>query len=248
MENRGITPILSAADMRKLDDYTIHSAGTPSLVLMENAAKAVLEQITRRFPSPTTRIGIFCGAGNNGGDGIALGHFLWQSGRRNFNVFMLRESKDKALSADARHFYDLLTADGPGVIEISEPSQFAQESLGVKVDAMFGTGLDRQLDAFWISCIDAFNSLPGVCLSVDCPSGLNCTTGEVMGAAVTADYTVTFGHPKTGFYRQHASAQLGDVIVGEIGLASPEEAGIPTSEFAFPRTFFKDSPNPATQA
>lgn len=244
MENRGITPVLTAGEMRKLDDYTIHSAGTPSHVLMENAAKAVLAQITRRIPSPTTRIGIFCGTGNNGGDGMALGHLLWRTGRRNFKVFLLRERKNKALSADAQHYHDLLVADGPGVIEISEPSLFPHEDFGAKVDALFGTGLDRQLSAFWISCINSLNALPGGCIAVDCPSGLNCTTGEIMGAAVAADYTVTFGHPKAGFYKKHAQAHLGEVIVGEIGLASLEEAGIATSEFAFPRSFFEDNPIP----
>ncbi len=244
MDVRRINPILTASEMHRLDEYTISTTGIPGLSLMANAANAALDELLRRFSSPTTRIGIFCGTGNNGGDGLALGHFLWRTGRRNFKVFLLRPDNKRALSKDAQYYLDMLNAEGPGATEIADPLLLAGESFGVKVDAMFGTGLDRPLDEYWIRCIEAFNSFSGFCISIDCPSGLSCTNGEVMGAAVRAGCTVTFGHAKSGFFRGSARELIGELVVADIGYGEVETAGITPREYFFSPQFYEANPIP----
>jgi hydroxyethylthiazole kinase-like uncharacterized protein yjeF len=237
-----ITPVLTAGEMRALDDFSIRNAGVPSLELMANAAKAVLAEIVSRFPSPTTRIGIFCGKGNNGGDGLALAHYLWHARRRNFTVYVLSQDPGKPFSPDAQHYLDLLRADGPDVTIVSDPFSLAGDDFGVKVDALFGTGMDRPLDGFWTACLNTYNSLSGFSLAVDCPSGVNCTTGEIMGAAVKADCTVTFGFPKAGFFKKNANSLLGELAIAEIGLGRCIDAGIQPREFSMNASYCQHYP------
>ena len=94
------------------------------------------------------------------------------------------------------------------------------------VDALFGTGLDRPLKEYHEQLIERLNQTSCPVVAVDCPSGLQSTTGEVLGTAIHADITVTMGYPKRGFYHPHAAQYLGEVEVAELGFATLGEAGI----------------------
>ncbi len=239
-----ITAVLNVDEMRRVDAYTIDDCGVPGEELMGNAARAVLDELVARFPAPTTRIGIFCGRGNNGGDGLALAHFLWQADRRNFKVYVVSRDPSTPFSSNANHYYELLLADGVEPEIIEDPAKMPVESYGVKVDAMFGTGLDRELDDFWRAAIESYDALDGFSLAVDCPSGLNSSTGAGMGAVARADCTVTFGHPKSGFFAIGARDALGELIVADIGLKPYADAGIKAAAFYFPPEFFRAHPIP----
>ena len=244
MSSCHISPILTAAEMRRLDAYTIEDCGVPGEELMGNAARSVMRELLARFPAPTTSIGIFCGKGNNGGDGLALAHFLWQQGRRNFKVFVVAPDHAKPFSRDAGYYYELLRADSVEPVEVSDPARFPAEEFGVKVDGLFGTGLDRELDSFWRAAVAAYDALGGFALAIDCPSGLNSTTGELMGAAARADCTVTFGCPKAGFFVPAAQDLVGELVVADIGLKPYADAGVTPGEFYFPPEFFRAHPIP----
>jgi len=239
-----ITAILTADEMRRVDAYTIDDCGVPGEDLMGNAAHAVLDELVARFPAPTTRIGIFCGRGNNGGDGMALAHFLWQADRRNFKVYVVSRDPSAPFSRNANHYYELLRADGVEPEIIDDPAKMPGESYGVKVDAMFGTGLDRALDEFWRAIVESYDALPGFSLAVDCPSGLNSSTGTSMGALARADCTVTFGHAKSGFFTVDAREALGELKVADIGLKPCADAGVKPRAFYFPPQFFRAHPIP----
>lgn len=247
MRKSGILPVLTAAEMRQMDTYTIEERGVPGEMLMGNAARGVMEELTARFPAPTTSVGIFCGQGNNGGDGLALAHLLWRAGRRNFKVFVVAPDPARPLTPDAEHYLGLLRADGIEPVFVSDTSHFPVEAFAVKVDALFGTGLDRPLDRFWREAIEAYNELAGFGLAVDCPSGLNSTTGEAMGAVAPADCTVTMGYPKTGFFTPEGIATSGELVIAQIGLSPCEEAGVHPQVFAAAPGFFTLNPIPPRQ-
>lgn len=230
--------------MRRVDAYTIDDCGVPGEELMGNAARAVLDELVAHFPAPTTRIGIFCGKGNNGGDGLALAHFLWHENRRNFKVYVVARDSSAAFSRDANHYYELLRADGVEPEIIDDPAKMPDESFGVKVDALFGTGLDRELDAFWQLIVGSYDALPGFSLAVDCPSGLNSSTGASMAAVARADCTVTFGHAKSGFFTGDAREALGELVVADIGLKPCADAGVKPRAFYFSPQFFQAHPIP----
>jgi hydroxyethylthiazole kinase-like uncharacterized protein yjeF len=247
MRKSGILPVLTAAEMRQVDTYTIEQRGVPGEVLMGNAARGVMEELTARFPAPTTRVGIFCGQGNNGGDGLALAHLLWLAGRRNFKVFVVAPDPSRGYTPDAGHYLNLLREDGIEPIMVSNTAQFPVEAFAMKVDALFGTGLDRPLDDFWRHAIDAYAELAGFSLAVDCPSGLNASTGEVMGAVASADCTVTMGYPKAGFFTPEGLTNTGELAIAHIGLCTCEEAGVQPQAFAAAPGFFELNPIPPRQ-
>jgi len=230
--------ILTGEEMRRIDSFTIEQCRVPSVFLMGNAGSAVYKELSTRFPQKTSYVGIFCGIGNNGGDGLAFALNLWKQGYRNFKLFVVSEDESKHLSPDAQFYLGKLDELGIVPQRITSPTRLPSEAYSVKVDALFGTGLSRNLSDFYQEVIRRFNLLSGFSIAIDCPSGLNATTGEIMGAAVKADLTVTMGYPKTGFFTASGAEVVGELAVHDIALKSYEEAGIKATRFYFPPEFF----------
>lgn len=183
--------------MRELDRSAIEQLGIPEELLMENAGLAVYHVIRRTCSVSGRSFAVVCGSGNNGGDGFVIARKLFSEGGK-VSVFLLG-SREK-LSGAAKLNADILDGIGIEVREVTDLDMLhvSLEESDAVIDAVFGTGLTRSVEGKYRDAIEMINGTRGVIYSVDIPSGINGNTGEVMGVAVTADFTVTFGLPKVG--------------------------------------------------
>lgn len=196
--------LLSTAQMARADSQTI-AGGIPAISLMENAGKAVADEIMRRWsPRPVT---VLCGPGNNGGDGFVVARHMAAA---NWPVRLALLGGLEALAGEARHHADLWH----GLVEPLVPA--ALDGAQLVVDAIFGAGLNRALDgaAAQVLAAAARQNLP--IAAIDVPSGLNGNTGEVLGG-VAACLTVTFFRKKPGHLLLPGRLLCGETVVAGIG-------------------------------
>ena len=189
--------VSTVEEMRNLDKGAMEKYKIPDLLLMENAGHAVYFVILNEFGVPGKRFVIFCGIGNNGGDGFVIARKLHSNGAQ-VRVFLLG-NKEK-LTGCAKDNFDMISALPIEIEELTSVEQalFSVSHCDAIVDAVFGTGLVREVGGLHREAIGMINESQKTVFSVDIPSGVNGDTGQVMGCAVTADYTVTFGLPKRG--------------------------------------------------
>lgn len=213
--------LLTAAQMRELDRAAIEDWQVPGLVLMENAGKATADQIEENFdaiyPGPVT---ILAGKGNNGGDGYVVARHLTNRGW-DVSTLVLAEQSD--ISGDARVNLDILLKSDAELRFVSDESTLEQElerlpTEGVVVDALLGTGLTSEVRGIFRPAIDWINSTASAVVAVDVPSGIDATTGQVLGTAVLAELTVTFASAKVGQVIYPAVEFVGDLVVADIGI------------------------------
>ena len=201
--------VLSVTEARAIDVDAATRLGLPTLLLMENAACSVAEvaqTLGERFV-------VLAGAGNNGGDGLAsVRHLGW----RRCAVHLLAEPDARKCPDAALQLRVLRAAGVPVVVGALPP--FAPHAGAVWIDALFGTGLDRELVGVPRQWVEAFAQVRGPVLAVDIPSGLHGDTGDVLGAAVRADVTVTFVAPKRGMVTANGRAHCGRVVTAGLGL------------------------------
>lgn len=216
--------ILTAAEMREVDLVTAKRHRVQSLTLMENAGKSVAQFIQSRIVDFTRRpIVVLCGKGNNGGDGFVAARHLLKLGAkpRVYLVADPREVKGDALTNMNRWKKVSKSFDvdrgGP------ESSWAPPSADAIFVDALLGTGARGVIEGRLREIIGGVNSRDRGCIvvSIDIPSGLHADTGEVQGAAVVADYTVTFTSPKPGLLLATGPRNVGELAVRQIG--SPPE-------------------------
>lgn len=194
-----------------MDDFRI-----PGIVLMENAARGIADALRKRFSAPTGPISIVCGPGNNGGDGFACARHLTNAG---LSVTLHLAAAPDAYrdGSDAKRNLEIAIAMG---IPRKNANDLADAA--VIVDAVFGTGLVREISEPYRGIIEAINAAPAPTVAVDLPSGLDADTGAIHGVAVCADLTVTMVAEKVGFALGEGPAHIGDVEVVDIG--APREA------------------------
>ncbi len=212
--------IVTAAQMQALDRRTITEAKVPSLTLMEKAGKGVVSAIARSCGSLKGKsFVIVCGKGNNGGDGFVVGRHLKQRGARVRVVLM---SKPAELSPDARtmhgRFIKAAGASAAHTCPSGEQLRALVASSDVVVDALLGTGLSAPVREPYLTAIRAINESGRPVTAVDLPSGIHADSGEVLGDAVTATLTVTFGLPKLGLYVGDGIDHAGRIEVVDIGI------------------------------
>jgi len=226
--------VLTREAARELDRLALCEFGLPTLLLMENAARNAADIALDGLEGiASPRVIIIAGPGNNGGDGLAMARHLHNAG---LNIFIILAARPKPGSAAALH---LNVCERIG-LHIHEASASSPETLipaaaialggcDLIIDAMIGTGLARPLEgtmAALAAAINTFASRGKGCdvLSLDCPSGMDCETGEaattasVTGAAVRASVTVSFAGLKPGFLTLAAQTLLGEVVVADIGV------------------------------
>ena len=217
--------VVTAAEMRQIDQDTIEGIGIPGIVLMETAGSAIVRAIERHY-STCQRIGIFAGKGNNGGDGIVIARQLAHIGR---DVRLFLVSAPESFTGEAQINLEIATNLRLQIEEILTGARFygtgtvptTLASCELLVDAIFGTGLRGAVRDPIATIINAINRLPTPILSVDLPSGLDADTGHPLGVCVQADRTVTIGLPKRGLLMHPGAELAGKLEVVDIGF--PEQ-------------------------
>jgi len=184
-------------EMQAMDKQAIEDLAIPEEILMENAGQAAVAVLDREFGIRGKRYVVICGIGNNGGDGFVVARKIHSSGGL-AQVFLLGD--ETRLGGAARSNLDILKRLAVHVTAVTS-AQMVRKGLlhsdGI-VDAIFGTGLDREIQGIHQEVIGLINSAGKKVFSLDIPSGVHGETGKIMGVAVKADHTVTFGLPKVG--------------------------------------------------
>lgn len=216
--------LFTAAQMKEMDRIAIEERGIPSTLLMEQAAKAVVKEVLA-LPQPEEKcrtVGpwsavVYCGPGNNGGDGIAAARFLLREG---WNVKCVLVGKREKMTGDSREMERRL-AEAGGVLEDFDPENRAKYiGYDVAIDALFGIGLNSELRPDAAEAIRGMKCADRI-VSVDIPSGVQADTGMAFEGAVKADVTVTFTAGKPGLYVGAGAICAGRVVVADIGI--PED-------------------------
>ncbi|MBI4229005.1 MAG: NAD(P)H-hydrate dehydratase [Deltaproteobacteria bacterium] len=189
--------VASVSQMRELDRTATEKFGITEELLMENAGEAVYFVLLTELGIEGKKFIVFCGAGNNGGDGFVVARKLHSNGG---SVKVVILGDQRKLKGAAKQNFDILTK-----LEIELHKLESIDSIRTDVahcdaivDALFGTGLTREVDGIHREVIDLINDSRKIVISIDIPSGINGDTGRVLGNAVIANYTVTFGLPKIG--------------------------------------------------
>jgi len=207
--------LATVEQMRGMDRFAIEQLGIAEEILMENAALASVALLKEKFGLSGKKFVIFCGAGNNGGDGLAVGRLIASAGGT-AKIFLV--ASPKKYSGAAATNYEIacnLLLDVQLLTRAAEARMDVLHSDAV-IDAMFGTGLDRDIRGLAADVIALVNGCGRPVVSLDIPSGVNGDTGQVMGMAVRADYTVTFGLPKIGNMLYPGCEYGGDLFVTHI--------------------------------
>jgi NAD(P)H-hydrate epimerase len=215
--------VMSRDEVRAFDAWAINTLGIPGVVLMENAGRSCAEFIKKELAGiANPKVCIFCGTGNNGGDGYVIARHLLNSG---FEVVVVLCGDRNKVKGDAKTNLDILEKMGQPIEQLNlddgnipgRVKTFTADA-DMLVDAIFGTGLSGRLSDEYKQLIESINSQKRPILAVDIPSGLDCDTGEPLGAAVRASCTVTFAAVKKGFSFAKARAYTGEVFIASIGV------------------------------
>jgi NAD(P)H-hydrate epimerase len=220
--------VMTREQVRAVDNWAINTLGIPGVVLMENAGRSCAEFIKNKLSGKTNpKVCIFCGTGNNGGDGYVIARHLLNSC---FKVTVIICGDIDKVAGDAKINLDILRQMGqpieqlnPKNTEIEKIVQAFAADSDMVVDAIFGTGLKGHLKDEYKRLIEAINALDLHILAVDIPSGLDCDTGHPHGTAIQADYTITFVAVKAGFENHGAAQYAGEVHVASIGIEPGED-------------------------
>jgi hydroxyethylthiazole kinase-like uncharacterized protein yjeF len=216
--------VLNTEQMREADRRTIEDIGIPSIVLMENAGRQAVAAMEAAFDDlATSRVGVVCGRGNNGGDGFVIARTLIQRGV-DTAVFLLGSVAD--VRGDARTNLEVLGRIGMTVIEITNAQEwelhFSEVSeCDVVVDALLGTGFRGRLTGLLETVVADINELGVPIVSIDLPTGVSADTAELPGEAVEASMTVTLAAPKIPLVFPPADSHAGDLVIADIGIPAP---------------------------
>ncbi|MHC4664585.1 MAG: NAD(P)H-hydrate epimerase [Planctomycetota bacterium] len=214
--------VMSRAEVRAVDSRAINELGIPGVVLMENAGRSCAELIKEKLAGTANpKVCIFCGTGNNGGDGYVIARHLLNSG---FRVIVVICGDRAKIRGDAKINLEILEKLGHPIEEVDLSAADIEGRVkalaggaDMVVDGLFGTGLSGQLRSEHIELIESMNAQNCPILAVDIPSGLDCDSGQPLGAAIRAAYTVTFVAAKNGFAATGARDYAGEVFIASIG-------------------------------
>jgi hydroxyethylthiazole kinase-like uncharacterized protein yjeF len=184
-------------EMRAMDHAAIEQYGIAAQLLMENAGHAAYFALRNEFEIRNKHIIIICGSGNNGGDGLVLARKIYANGGHVQVVLLGDPTK---YHGPARTNYEIISRIPIEIQRVDELGDVGEKiaACDLIVDAIFGTGLTREVEGFYRAVIERINASNKPVLSIDIPSGINGDNGQVMGVAIKADLTVTFGLPKLG--------------------------------------------------
>jgi ADP-dependent NAD(P)H-hydrate dehydratase / NAD(P)H-hydrate epimerase len=212
--------ICRVAEMRRIDKQATAEYGLPPEILMENAGEAVYSVIQKEFGVAGKKFAVLCGPGNNGGDGFVIARKLHSRGGE-VKVFLLAD-REKYQGA-AKQNLEIIEHFPISITEVKSLRQIknAIAASDAVVDALLGTGLDRNVEGLLCQVIAAVNSSGKKVFAVDIPSGINGDNGREMGTSIKADVTVTFGLPKLGNLLYPGYSQGGKLYVSHISFPRP---------------------------
>jgi len=208
---------VNSYQMRQIELQAVRDFGINELILMENAGRAVADAAESVYAAraiPRTKmICIFCGAGNNGGDGLVAARYLHN---KQFTPEVILVKSPELFKDVSFANYTILDKLGIKTAVFSESTKL--RDCGLIVDALLGTGVKGVVKHPYRGAIEFINSCKLPVISVDIPSGLCADTGKVLECAVRAEITVTMGIAKSGLVNKDAKDFVGDIIVADIGL------------------------------
>lgn len=202
--------VVTASEMKRYDTNTIEKYHIPSLLLMERAALVTVEELERARGDKPCRVLVMAGCGNNGGDGLAVGRLLMLQGYE--VTCVLLGSEDRCTEETARQIC-ILREYGMHIFSTIQDGEY-----DIVIDAIFGVGLSRFAEGTFRDAIEWVNSSGAYVCSVDIPSGIRTDTGEVMGCAVRADLTVTYGFRKLGHILYPGAGYVGRLVCRRMGI------------------------------
>ncbi len=220
------TPETVTSEQMGILDKNAQYWGVPASLLMECAGLGVIKAIKQKTKVQSAKVAVFCGIGNNGGDGFVIARHLAAEGAQ-VEVLLLgvperirteESRKNWAILQNLKTVQSLVIADSKELGDI----QARLRDMNILVDAMLGTGVKGRLREPYATAIPLFNKLPGLKVAVDLPSGMNPNTGEVPENAILADLCVTFHRAKPGL--KAGTKYIKELVVSEIGI--PPEAGL----------------------
>ena len=216
--------LVTREEMQRIDSYNIEEIGIPGIVLMERAALSMAEEIRQRFPADS-RVFVVCERGNNGGDGLAVGRILmgWGYPVAFYEIGIVPRATE---SYDTqRRILDRLDAVWMEGLPEEDPD--------IWIDGIFGVGLTRPVEGQHQKIVEEINRRTGYVIAVDTPSGIDASNGQVCGAAIRADLTITFGLNKLGLLLYPGADYAGEVLVKDIGFTPESVKAIGPRAFRF---------------
>jgi ADP-dependent NAD(P)H-hydrate dehydratase / NAD(P)H-hydrate epimerase len=217
--------VVTSEEMQELDQSATRQYGIPGTILMENAATSAVNVILEKYGNVSGKnIFIFCGKGNNGGDGLAIARHLFNPGG---NIYTFITDKKRDLKGDAQLNSNILQRMMNEkenerkliynqISNIKELDQFPEPDM--IIDAVFGTGIKGNIDGISKSIIEYINQSNKIKVAIDIPSGLNGTTGEIGNIAIKADMTITMATPKTGLLINKGPELCGNLFIADISM------------------------------
>ena len=211
-------PLLSREQCRAIDELASSYFGISSAILMENAGVRAADEIARRFSTSLERVVVVCGTGQNGGDGFVVARQLHA---RAVPCVVVLVGDPATISRDALSNFQRLTKLGVSVEHVAAGDDaLSIESASLLVDAIFGTGLNREVDGIAAQILKRMEVAAAKIVALDVPSGVDANTGAVLGVAAHAALTITFAAHKQGLSQYPARAFAGEVVLASIGAPS----------------------------
>lgn len=219
--------IVTAEEMKFYDESTVREVGIPALVLMERAAEQTAD-IVARNAKKSSRVIVFAGTGNNGGDGLAAGRILSQRG---MDVTFYLIGGESRASRETKKQISIIRNLGLSVL-----SKLPEAEYDIVIDSLFGTGLTREIKGMYeraVKEIGALKAKGATVVSVDIPSGISADTGQILGCCVEADITAAFEYGKAGHYFYPGREKTGRLLVRHIGISGQFLSEQKPSYFSF---------------
>jgi len=235
--------LVKSAEMQEMDRMTIHDMGVPGVVLMENAARGATRLFLSHFvPAIHAHILLLCGRGNNGGDGYVIARYLHNAG---FKITVLVLAPLEKISGDALTNLKIIRSMDLKIIAVPGEKEWQMhQSLLTRcdyiIDGILGTGLNAPVRGFYAQVIEDVNSAAKPVMAIDMPSGLNADTGQIMGVAIKANLTVTFGFPKLGQLLFPGVDCVGRLARIDIGIPNSVIEGVPDRYHMIEPNDFRD--------
>lgn len=211
--------LITSQKAKEIDLKAKERCGISVLVLMENAGKAVAEEAMKVLKNQKEKVAIFCGKGNKGGDGFVAARHLLTYGIKP-EVFLA--GKISEVNNEAKINLEIFRKLKLKILEVSESNlNLVKREISkyeLIIDALLGVGLSGEVRGIFRDLIESINSSRAFILAVDIPSGLDATTGRVLGCCVKADRTVTFVAKKRGMVIGDGPKYCGRVVVKDLGI------------------------------